>query len=112
MPWIRHDSHEQTTIKNRQALGAESPLETDDDGFAEVEDGDAAELLAALDTHVTFNPARAEREQFDAAAFVDRTPMDAVISDIESGEYDEHLNAIEDEASREGVQDAIDRRRE
>lgn len=112
MPWIRHDSHEQTTIKNRQALGPESPLETDDDGCAEVDDEEAAELLAALDAHVTYNPARAGSEQFDAAAFVDRTPMDAVISDIRSGDYDEHLDAIDAEASRQGVQDAIDARRD
>lgn len=52
MAWIRHASGGQTTIKNAQALGDVSPLETDADGYAEVEDADAADLLATLDPHV------------------------------------------------------------
>lgn len=53
-----------------------------------------------------------DAEEFDAGAFVDRTPMGDVIDDLESGEYDEHLDAIESEASRRGVLDAISARRE
>ena len=51
-------------------------------------------------------------EEFYASEFVDRTPMSRVIDDIESGDYDEHLDAIESEASRRGVLDAVDARRE
>lgn len=137
MAYIRHDSHGQTTIKNSQALGSASPLETDEDGYAEIGD-DAADLLAALDTHVDVVSApasakdedesddeaggtesddgEAEDEGFDAEAFVDRTPMSEVIEDLESGDYDEHLDAIEaaeaENRDREGVTDAITARRE
>lgn len=54
----------------------------------------------------------ADGEEFDAAEFVDRTPMADVTDDLESGEYDEHLDAIESEASRRGVLDAVRARRE
>ena len=54
-------------------------------------------------------------EAFDAKSFVDRTPMADVIDDIESGDYDAHLDAIaqaETEArDRNGVADAIAARR-
>jgi|GEM_PF-1468934 hypothetical protein len=58
---------------------------------------------------VTYDPDQAE---FDAAEFVDRTPMDDVVDDIESGDYDDHLEAIKEAADREGVQDAVSERRE
>jgi len=51
-------------------------------------------------------------EDFDAADFVDRTPMSEVVEDLETGLYDDHLDAIEAEADRVGVQEAIDARRE
>lgn len=55
-------------------------------------------------------------DEFDAGAFVDRTPMSEVVSDIESGDYDDRLDAIEaaeaDGRDREGVADAIEARRE
>lgn len=52
----------------------------------------------------------------DVGAFVDRTPMEDVIADIESGEYDDHLDGIQsaeaDGRGRKGVLDAIQARRE
>jgi len=55
-------------------------------------------------------------ESFDAAAFVDRTPMEGVVTDIESGEYDAHLDTIEaaeaEARDRQGVADAVAARRE
>jgi len=113
MVWIRHESGEQTVIKNGQALGPESPLETDEAGLAEVEDEDRAALLTTLDPNVvrTSEP-DTDDDQFDAAVFVDRTPMDDVIADIESGDVDDHLEAIKEAADREGVQDAVSERRE
>jgi len=54
----------------------------------------------------------ASGEDFSADAFVDRTPMEDVVQDLESGEYDAHLDAIEGAADRQGVQDAIADRRE
>jgi len=113
MVWIRHESGEQTVIKNGQALGPESPLETDEAGYAEVEDEDRAALLTTLDPNVvrTSEP-DTDDDEFDAAEFVDRTPMDVVIDDIESGDVDDHLEAIKEAADREGVQDAVSERRE
>lgn len=53
-----------------------------------------------------------EEEEFDATEFVDRTPMDDVVEDVENGEADDHLDAVEDAAEREGVQDAVEARRD
>jgi len=119
MAWIRHDSGKAAVIKCQQVLGADSPLETDDEGYAEVGD-DAADQLVALHTHLDHSgpptdsdgDGDAAADTFDAAAFVDRTPMSAVVADIESGGYDEHLGDIKDAADRQGVQDAVDERRE
>lgn len=46
-------------------------------------------------------------ESFDADSFLDRTPMTAVIEDIESGMVDAHLEQLAEQADRMGVQDAI-----
>jgi hypothetical protein len=83
-----------------------------------VDDGD--EAAALVERHPNIHWADGEpsvsgdggAEDFDVAAFVDRTPMDDVVADIKSGEYDAHLDAIEAEASRQGVLDTIDGRRE
>lgn len=109
MAWIRHDSHGETTIKCRQALGSASPLATDAEGYAEVVDEETATTLAALDAHVQV--ADGPPAEFDAADFVDRTPMEDVITDIEAGDADGHLDAVEAEASRQGVREAIEARR-
>jgi hypothetical protein len=53
-----------------------------------------------------------EEHTFDAAAFVDRTPMADVVEDIESGEVDAHLEEIAATADRVGVQDAVETRME
>ncbi|QLH77457.1 hypothetical protein HZS55_09180 [Halosimplex rubrum] len=121
MAWIRHDSGEETVIKCQQVLGSASPLETDDDGYAEVGD-DAADQLVALHAHLDHSgppPDGASEESdgaaadtFDAGEFVDRTPMSKVVEDIESGDYDAHLEEIKGAAGRQGVQDAVDERRE
>lgn len=111
---LAHASGEAVTVACGQALGSDSPLVFDEDGHAEVDDADAAELVAAMYRDIRVEPAAdtAASDGFDADAFVDRTPMEAVIDDLETGEYDEYLDAIEAAADREGVQEAIDDRRE
>ncbi|QLH78678.1 hypothetical protein HZS55_15890 [Halosimplex rubrum] len=52
-----------------------------------------------------------EGDGFDAAAFVDRTPMDDVVEDIQAGEADDHLRAVAEAADRVGVEDAVGQRR-
>lgn len=122
-----------------QELGNESPLEFYD-GHALVQNEAAAEDLVTRRStihyagqHPDADPGyfdetddgdesdededeAEDAEDFDAAAFVDRTPMGVVVEDIESGEYDEYLDAIEaaeaDGPDREGVSDAINERRE
>lgn len=103
-------------------LGPESPLAFED-GHALVEDEDSADRLVRSRPPIEyagsggnggdpsyFDGATDEDEEFDAEAFVDRTPMSDVVADIESGDYDDHLDAIEAAADRVGVQDAIDAR--
>lgn len=48
----------------------------------------------------------------NAEAFVDRTPLSKVVEDLESGDYDGHLDAIEAAAERQGVLDEVAERRE
>jgi len=52
-----------------------------------------------------------EADGFDAEAFVDRTPVDDVVEDIEAGEVDDHLEAIDEAAERVTVGDAVGQRR-
>jgi len=129
MAYIRHDSHGETVIKSGQILGEASPLETDSDGYAEVEDEETATRLAAVHRHVTAASPRPDTsdaadeddadgadDEFDATAFVDRTPVSEVADEIASGEFDAHLDAIEaaeeDSRGRMTVYDAIANRRE
>lgn len=123
-------------IYKQAILGDESPLEFED-GHAIVEDDEAAQLLIRRVTPIqpgdqSFLNDRenegselesvpesegdedGQSEDFDAEAFVGRNAGKQV-ADIESGEYDEHLDAIEaaNEAANDynTVQDAIDERR-
>lgn len=91
-----------------------------EDGEAVVEDRETARALARRHRHIHIIGAvqdtesaddDAGDEQFDAEAFVDRTPMSDVVEDIEAGDYDDHLKAIDVVAEREGVKDAVDARR-
>jgi|AntDeeMetageno51_2_1112566.scaffolds.fasta_scaffold08015_3 hypothetical protein len=96
-----------------------------EDGEAIAEDRETARALARRHTHVHIIGAVQEAdsddavddddegaEEFDASEFVDRTPMSDVVEDLESGDYDDHLDAIDEVAEREGVKDAVDARRE
>ena len=117
MPYLKHESGGAGELRNSQILGDRSPLEFDMDGYVFVEDPDVAKKLLAMHRHIERGGHRPETssdeaDQFDAAVFVGRTPMDDVIADIESGDYDDHLEALEDEASRDGVLEAIAERRE
>lgn len=109
---------------------------TVEDGFVVVEDQAEADRLLSEYSNLELDlEAGAERAEampratmeadgveyedepnFDAEAFVDRTPMAEVIEDIERGEFDDHLDAIEaaeaDNRDRVGVADAIADRRE
>lgn len=113
---LKHDSGSSTVLKSAQILGPLSPLEFDDDGYAELDDEGLASSVVALHPHVERARDNNESDDVDAEAFVDRVPQDDVIADIESGEYDAHLNAIEaaetDGKDRIGVQQAIEERRD
>ncbi len=52
-----------------------------------------------------------ETDDFDVDAFLDRTPVDDVVEDIEAGEVDDHLDAVAEAAGRVTVEDAIGQRR-
>lgn len=113
------------TIQAGQVLG--EPLEFDD-GEAVVEDEEAARELALLHKHIEYaghveetseetdeNEQTESEEEFDAEEFVDRTPVSDVVDNIESGEYDDHLDEIleaeQENRDRKSVQDAVEERR-
>ncbi|OYR79333.1 hypothetical protein DJ84_18435 [Halorubrum ezzemoulense] len=43
--WLKHESGEATELRNSQVLGDNSPLEFDEDGYAEVDDQRGSMLL-------------------------------------------------------------------
>lgn len=51
-------------------------------------------------------------DDFDVDAFLDRTPVEDVVDDIEAGQADGHLEAVKDAADRVTVERAVDDRRE
>ncbi|MFC7202867.1 hypothetical protein ACFQJC_05020 [Haloferax namakaokahaiae] len=131
MRYLHHDSEESAMLRNQQVLGDDSPLEFDEEGVGGPVDDDTAQTLSAMHRHVTLGrrardtdgetpPDEAEpkdsAEAFDAEAFVDRTPMSKVTDDLDSGAFDDHLDAIADAESdgrdRDGVNEAIEARRE
>ena len=83
--------------------GDPGPDEAEVEAAVEAEDEAEAEVV---------DESLPEPRGFDASEFVDRTPMGVVIDDLETGDYDAHLDAIESEASRRGVLAAVDARRE
>jgi len=84
--------------------GAEYLLEERDD-FALVDAGD--EEADSDDDQAD----DAGDDGFDATAFLDRTPVDDVVDDIEAGEADDHLDAVAEAAERVTVEDAVGQRR-
>lgn len=103
---------------------------TDDDVESAVEDADVDAYDVAdgfaddegtvdVDFDPDTNDVEADVEfggDFDADVFVDRTPMSDVVDDIEAGEVDGNLDAVEEAEAhgrdRVGVADAIASRRE
>lgn len=122
---LHNDRGGDEDIHAGQIFGLDSPIEFRD-GYAEVEDSDKAEKLVNRRSNIHY--ARSDKtepsgeapdddtEDFDARDFVDRYPMGQVIKDIESGDYDEHLNSISNaeiaDRSRKGVLEAIEERSE
>ena len=126
---VRHERRPEYTGELSLGAAPDGVLEFTD-GVAIVEDEARAEAIADRYAAITYDGSTADSETpeetvesddtfddgFDPAAFADRTPMIDVVEDIESGDYDAHLDAIEAAESegrdRDGVADAIDERRE
>lgn len=94
------DDGEVELDEDELSLTAESPDiedDTDDETEAEAE----VEAEVEVESEDGDDVEAAVEDEFDAEAFVDRTPQNAVIEDIQSGEYDHLLDEIE-AAEREG----------
>lgn len=96
------------------SLTSEPDLEDDTDDTTEADVAAAAD--AEGDGDGDGGDGEDEDDEFDAASFVDRTPQREVIDDIETGEYDEHLDEIaaaeESDRDRRGVERAVNARRD
>jgi len=53
MAYLKHDDGKAIALRNQQVLGDDSPLEFDDEGYAEVADQRTAEKLAAMHRHIS-----------------------------------------------------------
>lgn len=95
----------------RNPLDEDETISVEDDEIV-VDDNDLATALAddysALE--LVEEPDVEHDEGFDAESFLDRTPMTAVIEDIESGMVDAYLGQLVEQADRKGVQNAIEER--
>lgn len=78
--------------------------DSSDDGASDEDDENKEDSTETTDGDVD--------EAFQPEAFLDRTPMDDVVQDIEDGMVDDQLDQVEEHAEREGVQDAVDARRD
>jgi len=100
-----HDHRNDRTVEEDDVVELDEDVADGHAGFVRVEE-DANEDELAED---------GADGAFDAAAFVDRTPMSDVVDDIESGDYDEHLDEIaaaeQEGRDREGVKEAAEARR-
>jgi len=97
MAYIRHDSHDETTISNQQALGEDSPIETDGDGYAEVSDEDTATLLAAMDSHISVEGPDTDEEgdDLEAKSYDDLRALASEYDDIDGRQSrDELIEAL------------------
>ena len=103
LPIGRHPDGTLTFEGGTATVDDESVARAIDDTYPNIEyvGGDAGDTDAGGDPGA-----------FDAGEFVDRTPMSDVVEDIESGDYDTHLEAIDEAAEREGVKDAVKARQE
>jgi hypothetical protein len=101
--WSDEDPKPETTVQ------ADEVADDGEDGGNASSDTDVTDEDPQADAVSESKPE--DSEQFDASEFVDRTPMTSVIEDIESGDYDEHLDEIESEANRAGVLNALEDRR-
>lgn len=96
----------------RNPLDEDEEFDVDEDGTITVDDEETAQALVSEYDRLRFVDDEDEGDEFDVGDFLDRTPMDDVVEDIRNGEADDHLDEIEDRADREGVQNAVENRRD
>lgn len=49
--WLKHESGEPTELRNSQVLGEDSPLEFDENGYAQVDD-ERGQMLVTMHRHI------------------------------------------------------------
>lgn len=107
------------TVEDDSDRGQEEEVELDEDELSLTSDGpdleDDTDDTTAADREAAAE-GDSEDDDFDAQSFVDRTPQKRVIADLESGDYDEHLDDIaeaeERGRGRRGVASAVNDRRD
>ena len=104
---------------NLEAADADADSDSDSDDGSDTagESNAAAEADGDADAGDENDGHRfySDADQFNAQAFVERTPQRDIRSDLDSGEYDAHLDAIleaeEAHKGRQGVHEAVEERR-
>jgi hypothetical protein len=111
---LAHDSGGPATLKCGQVLGNESPLEFDEDGYAHVDDPEAAEQIAALHRHVDVEPAAQSPASSDDPAETDAVespihPTEHTVDDLEAALEDGDFTGDELDAIAAAEADGDDR---
>ena len=129
--WLKHESGEATEVRNSQVLGDDSPLEFDENGFAEIDDERGRKLLT-MHRHIErggHGPASAADDADDADdADVDEVdgesgtlpfnPEENTIDELEQKladvDDDEAVRALKnleaEQQARSGAEDVFDER--
>jgi len=121
--WLKHESGEATELRNSQVLGDDSPLEFDENGYAEV-DNQRGEKLLTMHRHIErggHGPPDAEDDADDVDSEGDGWPfypeektiseIEEEIADIDDPELVRDLAMLEgEERDRSGAEDVFDDR--
>lgn len=120
--WLKHESGESAELRNSQVLGDDSPLEFDEDGYAEVDD-QRGEKLLTMHRHIErggHGPPGAEDDD-DVNGESDGWPfypeektineIEEEVADIDDPELVRDLAMLEREGrDRSGAEDVFDDR--
>jgi len=93
----------------------DGPQDPSADDEADSESRDSGDEAAAPDGDNSDDEAGGDSDDddddtFNVESFLDRTPVDVVVEDIEQGQVDDHLDTVEAAADRVTVERAVDDR--
>lgn len=103
------------TVSPGQTISVDDPdvaSHYQDRGFVAVDGGSDGSDPGGSTSEDGIDGGSSADDDFDVESFVDRTPVSDVVEDIEAGDVDGHLDAVEATADRVSVEQAVEDRRD